>query len=208
MNAQAVIFDFGRVLGSFNKDAAAHRLAFASPYSPEEVLQIIQDSGLERQLESGQISETVFCNEVLYRCKIGTLTVPDIMRIWGNIFSPNSAVIPVVEQLIKHRVPLGVLSNTNGIHWPFIMDLPVMQVLNTYGAAFTLSYEVGGYKPDATLYETALKRLGTKPEETLYLDDIRAYVDAARALGMQAEQYDCTKDPSAITDIMQKHGLL
>ena len=207
MKVTAVLFDFGNVLGTFDKPKAAERLANASPYSSTEILTIILDGGLEKMLESGQISETAFCNEVLYRCKID-LSVPDVMRIWGDIFAPNPAIIPIVENLIERKVPIGVLSNTNGIHWPYIMDLPVMQMLQRYKAPFTLSYEVGGYKPDAILYETALKRLGTKPEETLYLDDIQAYVDAARALGMHAEQYDCTKDAGAITGIMQKYNLL
>lgn len=130
------------------------------------------------------------------------------MRIWGNIFAPNPAIVPIVEQLIAKRVPIGVLSNTNGIHWPYIMDLPVMQLLRSYGAPFTLSFDVGGYKPERIMYETALKRLGSAPEETLYLDDIEAYVSAAHAFGMQAEQYDCTKDPEAIGGIVQKYKLL
>lgn len=207
MKANAVIFDFGNVLGTFDKFSAALRLASASPYGTNEILQAILNGGLERMLESGQMSETAFCNEVLHRCKIN-LTVPDVRRIWGNIFAPNHAIIPFVEQLIERRVPIGVLSNTNSIHWPFIMDLPVMQLLKRHSAPFTLSYEVGGYKPDAILYETALKRLETKPEDTLYLDDILAYVEAARALGMRAEQYDCTKNADAITGIMLKYELL
>lgn len=207
MKCTAVIFDFGNVLGTFDKFSAALRLACASPYGPKEIVQAILNGGLERMLESGHMSETAFCNEVLHWCKID-LTVPDVKRIWGNIFAPNQAIVPIVEQLIEKRVPIGILSNTNGIHWPYIMDLPVMQLLKRYDAPFTLSYEIGGYKPDAILYETALKRLGTKPDETLYLDDIGAYVAAARSLGMQAEQYDCTKDADAITGIMQKYELL
>ncbi len=207
MKTTAVVFDFGNVLGTFNKLGAAERLACASTYSAQTILKIILDDGLERALESGKMSESAFCNELMHKCRI-SLTVPNIMRIWGNIFAPNPAIVPIVEQLIAKRIPIGVLSNTNGIHWPYIMDLPVMQMLKNCGAPFTLSYEVGGYKPDVVLYETALKRLGSAPEETLYLDDIEAYVEAARTLGMQAEQYDCTKDPEAITGIMQKYKLL
>lgn len=207
MKAKAVIFDFGNVLGTFDKFRALQRLACASRYETKEIIQVILNDGLERMLESGKMSEIAFCNEVLYRCKIN-LTVPDAMRIWGNIFAPNSAIVPIVEQLIEKRVPIGVLSNTNGIHWPYIMDLPVMQMLKAYRAPLTLSHEIGSYKPERIMYDNALAQLGSNPEETLYLDDIQAYVEAARARGMHAEQYDCTKDPDAIGSIMQKYGLL
>lgn len=204
---KAVIFDFGKVLGTFDKMRACALFADYSSYSPTEIYDIITTQ-LEKMLESGQMSETAFCNELLHRCKVHTLTVPDGKRIWGNIFGSNPAIEPVIDQLIDQRTPIGVLSNTNAIHWPYIEDLPVMRKLKRYGAPFTLSYVVKAYKPDRRLYEAAFANLGTKAAETLYLDDIQEYVEAARAIGMKAEQYDCTKDPERISGIMNKYGFL
>ena len=205
---KAVIFDFGNVLGTFDKKSACEHFSETSTYSADEISQIIVDRKLERMLESGQMSETAFCNELLHHCKVEKLTVPDVMRIWGNIFAPNPAIDPIVDRLIEHKVPIGVLSNTNGIHWPYIMDLPVMRKLEAYNAPFVLSYEVESFKPEPAMFTTALKRLGSEPSETLYLDDIEDYVVAARGLSMKAEQYDCTKDPDRISAIMKEHGLL
>ncbi|MFZ2555383.1 MAG: HAD family phosphatase [Minisyncoccia bacterium] len=205
---KAVIFDFGNVLGMFDKKKACEQLAESSPYSADEIFSIIVGRKLERMLESGQMSETAFCNEVIHHCKLIKLTVPDVMRIWGNIFTPNPAIDFVVDRLIEQKVPIGILSNTNGIHWPYIMDLPVMRKLQDYGAPQTLSHELRAFKPDAKMFETALTRLGTKPEETLYLDDIQEYVDAARSIGMESAHYDCTKNSSRISAIMTEHGLM
>lgn len=205
---KAVIFDFGNVLGMFDKQKACAQLAESSPYSADEIYQIIVGRNLERMLESGQMSETAFCNEVLHHCKLTKLTVPDVMRIWGNIFTPNPAIDGIVDRLIERKIPIGVLSNTNGIHWPYICDLPVMRKLQKYGAPQTLSYELKALKPDAIMFETAVMRLGTKTEETLYLDDINEYVGAARLAGMESEQYDCSKDSSRISTIMRQHGLV
>lgn len=207
MSTQAVIFDFGRVLGNFDKKRACTHFAETSPFYADEIGVIIA-AQLEKQLESGQMSETVFCHELLRLCEVKKLTMPDVLRIWGNIFSPNPAIDPVVDALIANGVRIGVLSNTNGIHWPYIMDLPVMRKLAKYGAPFTLSYKIGAYKPDLKMFETALKSLDVAPENALYLDDIPEYVVAARKLGIHAEEYDCTKNPGHISEIVETYELL
>jgi putative hydrolase of the HAD superfamily len=48
------------------------------------------------------------------------------------------------------------------------------------------SYQLGMVKPDPAIYLHLLSELGTRPEETLFLDDKLANVEAARALGMQS----------------------
>jgi len=204
---KAVIFDFGKVLGTFDKMRACRQFAETSMYPAQTIYDIIIGR-LEKELESGRMSETAFCNELLHHCKVEKLTVPDVKRIWGNIFGPNPAIDPVIDKLMAQKTPIGVLSNTNSIHWPFIEDLSVMRKLKVYGAPFTLSYREHAFKPDKDLYEAALAALGIEASETLYLDDIQEYVDAARAIGMKAEQYDCTKNPEQISGIMNEYGFL
>jgi putative hydrolase of the HAD superfamily len=51
------------------------------------------------------------------------------------------------------------------------------------------SYQLGIAKPDPELYRHTLGELGVQPEETLFIDDKPANVEAARALGIQAIQF-------------------
>ena len=48
------------------------------------------------------------------------------------------------------------------------------------------SYQLRMAKPDPAIYRHTLDKLGTRPEETLFLDDKLVNVEAARALGMKA----------------------
>jgi putative hydrolase of the HAD superfamily len=48
------------------------------------------------------------------------------------------------------------------------------------------SHEEGLEKPDRRAYEIVCERLGVRPAEVAFLDDVRANVEAARALGMAA----------------------
>ena len=48
------------------------------------------------------------------------------------------------------------------------------------------SYQVRLAKPDPAIYRILLARLGTRPEEILFLDDKPVNVETARRLGMKA----------------------
>jgi len=51
------------------------------------------------------------------------------------------------------------------------------------------SYQLRMAKPDPAIYRHVLKDLGTRPEETLFLDDRLVNVEAAQALDMVAIQF-------------------
>ena len=55
------------------------------------------------------------------------------------------------------------------------------------------SCQVGVVKPDPAIYRHTLTELGTPPEETLFIDDKLANIEAARALGMQAIEFSTVK---------------
>lgn len=54
-------------------------------------------------------------------------------------------------------------------------------------------------KPDARIYHLAAERLGLRPEEALFVDDVPRNVEAARAVGMRAVHFRDT--PQAIAEI-------
>jgi epoxide hydrolase-like predicted phosphatase len=54
------------------------------------------------------------------------------------------------------------------------------------------SAEVGLMKPDPGIYQLALERLGIPASEAVFVDDMPANVDAARAVGMHALRFQHT----------------
>lgn len=58
----------------------------------------------------------------------------------------------------------------------------------------TLSYEVRAAKPEAGIYEHCLEGLGVAPEQTLFLDDKIANVQAAEIFGVRAMQFTSRED--------------
>ncbi|NRQ35921.1 HAD family phosphatase [Nonomuraea sp. NN258] len=51
------------------------------------------------------------------------------------------------------------------------------------------SHEAGMTKPDPAIYLLTCERLGVRPEETVFLDDVEPYVAGARAAGLHAVLY-------------------
>ena len=61
------------------------------------------------------------------------------------------------------------------------------------------SHEAGISKPDPRIYHLACDRLGIRPEEMIFLDDVEANVTAARDLGAHGILF--TGTAQAIADI-------
>ena len=59
-----------------------------------------------------------------------------------------------------------------------------MSLLRPEFDVFIESAREGMRKPDPRIYELACARLGVRPEQAVFLDDIGANLKTARALGM------------------------
>jgi putative hydrolase of the HAD superfamily len=51
------------------------------------------------------------------------------------------------------------------------------------------SFQLRMAKPDPAIYRYTLNKLGTQPEETLFIDDKLVNIEAAQALGMKGIEF-------------------
>lgn len=87
---------------------------------------------------------------------------------------------------LKKDYRLIALSNTNEANYRFISrKYDVMGIFDDYA----LSYKVGYLKPGRRIYEVALEKALCRPEECVFIDDIKKFVDAAKGFGINAVQY-------------------
>lgn len=98
-----------------------------------------------------------------------------------------------LDALSRLRSSYGIylLSNTNPIMWNAKIAGEFRKQGRDIGAYFdglVTSFDAKCLKPGAAIFEYACSTLGIIPEETLFLDDSLANVEAARALGFHAEQ--------------------
>jgi putative hydrolase of the HAD superfamily len=93
------------------------------------------------------------------------------------------------QNKINKQYPVYLFSNTNIIHYDCFMQLfprdVGMQNFNEQFLKAYYSHEMGMRKPDVDGFEYILQQNNLKPEETLFIDDILANINTAKALGFQ-----------------------
>ena len=180
-------FDLGNVLLFFDHRRACRQMAELSGADAQQIWNAIFESGLELEYEAGLLSSQefyeVFCRQ--------TGTRPDFERLAeasSDIFEVNLPVKALLGQLAAAGQRLGLLSNTNEMHWRFLSA-------DRYGmipAVFeqvVLSYEVKSAKPDPQIFLAAADLARVPPNRIFYVDDLAGHVAAAREVGFDAVQY-------------------
>jgi HAD superfamily hydrolase (TIGR01509 family) len=124
-------------------------------------------------------------------------------QVWEHVFPTRlhlvrPGVLAVLEGL-RNRVRIGLLSNAG---------TTLRGLIDPLAASFddiVISAEVGCRKPDPEIFELALRRLDARPAETLFVDDFRHNVEAARELGIRGHHFIT---PGRLRRALDRLGLL
>jgi epoxide hydrolase-like predicted phosphatase len=142
------------------------------------------------ELETGRVSEDHFLAELADELEPAIGHRPEMHKfaeIYFEALHPNEPMIELMRDLKARGLRMAMLTN-NVREWEprWRSMLPVDEIFElVVDSAF-----VGMRKPDPEIYELTLERLGGPAAETcLYVDDIEANCEAARALGLSAVHY-------------------
>jgi putative hydrolase of the HAD superfamily len=182
---KAVIFDLGRVLIDLDYGRAYRALEGVCGCDAKEISRRLRASGLPERFETGSIEPRDFVAEVCAALKLD-LDYEQFRAIWNSIFTdpliPESLVAKLAE-----RYRLVLLSNTNALHFEALRDsLPALRHFHH----LVLSYEVKAMKPRSQIYRAAVKCAECLPQECFFTDDIAEYIEGARAMGIEAVQFE------------------
>ena len=107
----------------------------------------------------------------------------EMTRYWERAehFELFDDVLPVLDQLRRHDLKIGLLSNTS-------RDLDEFVAHHRLDVDAVLTSRVHGKsKPHDTIFHAMLERIGVAPDAAVMVgDDVHDDVDGARAIGMQA----------------------
>jgi len=182
-----ILFDFGGVIISLNKQNAINRFKEIGLTNVEDYLNEFRQSGIFLELEEGKISREEFYNEFN---KLVGKEVPeaDIDSGWmAFLLDVPEYKLQLLKDLRK-QYNLYLLSNTN----PVIMGWansdkfsPTGEPISAFFDKCYYSFEIGAAKPDKAAFEAVIRDSGINPEGTLFLDDGQANLDAAAKVGFQ-----------------------
>lgn len=201
-NIKAIIFDFGGVILNidYNKTANAFRELgiknFDEMYSQKNVNPLFHD------LEEGKLSEDEFYDAFRKSTHL-ELTDQQIKSAWNALLLGYREEALHTLKAIKQKYKLYLLSNTNIIHHTAFNKIYQNQIrhgsINDYFNKAYYSHEIGYRKPGKEAYEYVLKENNLLPSETLFIDDSKQNIEAAKALGMQTV---LLKDGIGIEDLV------
>ena len=177
-----IFFDLGNVLIFFDTGKMLQQISSCTGISLSSIQENLMKEKIAEQYEVGKISSKELYRFLLQK-SVKSFSFQDFMHAMGDIFTPNTALWPLVEELRARKNRLVLLSNTNECHFQFAYAVfPVLKLFDR----FVLSYEVGACKPSQKIFERALQEARGK---TFYTDDIPAFVEAGRTAGLDAELF-------------------
>jgi putative hydrolase of the HAD superfamily len=186
MAISTIVFDFGNVVAWFSHRKSAEQLAVYGTASAALIAAYLFGGKLEDDFEAGRIDGNALIGMVRetfhLRC-----TDEQFTQAFVDMFRANDEVCELLPRL-KPRYRLVLLSNTNELHARHFLE-KFRQQLSPFDA-IVLSYKVGLRKPDARVYECCRRQGGSPPaSECLFIDDLPANVEGARACGWHGIVY-------------------
>jgi HAD superfamily hydrolase (TIGR01509 family) len=183
----------------------------------QRVSAIIFDvGGVLAEPGAGQFPETFFggreqdSDHPWHRLERGELTMAQAMPLLPmppgrprppRPYTLKEDYVELAEQLAEAGFKLALCTNTPR------EAAPLWQALYPWGDVFEViirSCDVGARKPDVRMVRAALDKLGSAPEETLFVDDLPANRESASTLGVTTIDGG---GPSGIALIRQLTGL-
>jgi len=182
---RAVIFDIGRVLIRVDLSRAMAGLSQAIPLTPDELWKALQNDPHWMDWQEGRISPRDWHLHITKRLG-GSLSFEEFTAAWNSALDPEPIQPEEFLAGLAKKYKMAVLSNTDPIHmaneearFSFFRHFPVR----------IYSYRVGASKPNPLIYREALRGCKVKAQEAVFIDDVPAYVDAAKRLGMHGVVY-------------------
>ena len=188
MKIKNLLFDFGEVLVNLSrKKSVAAFQALGAEVADDVVPASWSFGGIFRDLENGKITERQFFDNL--NRALGIQATDDQLRVAWNAILQDIPLYKLNLLLdLRKDYSVYMASNTNKIHMDYTREYLFRDGGHTIDDFFDklyLSYEIGASKPEKAFFDNIIDDAGLKPEETLYLDDSPANIEAAWKLGFR-----------------------
>lgn len=207
---KAIIFDIGRVIvrldlrRAFAPIAAAIRREANQPakhLSPEDAWELIRADERWNDWQEGRISPAEWHEHLMRRFNL-SLSYAEFRDTWNLVLDPEPILSDKLFLRLGGSCRLALLSNTDPLH------VECLERCFAFGRHFPVriySCSIGASKPSPVIYSAALERLGVSACEALYVDDVQEFVDAARAMGLDAIRFET---PDRLEEELQRRDLV
>ena len=182
---EIIVFDLGGVIVNVNFKSPLGML-FDNSGTPGSALKGMPDiSILSRQYDTGKISAVDFHERIKGHLEI-ELPFDEFITASNEAIETGDDGIESIVKSLSKQFKLGILSNTNPVHYEYIKESYSIIGLFEH---ILLSYEMEAMKPDVEAYEKLMHATSMSASQHLFIDDRIENIDAAKELGMDGIHY-------------------
>ena len=182
---KAIIFDYGNVIHKWDNDIFLKKVVKKSNKSYEYISNLIFKSGLQDKFELGELSEIDFFRVIKKQCNLSITQKEFFKEYTDRLFEKIPSTLNLIKKF-KKNYKVALLSNTTKVDFDCVIKKLREFLLFD---SVTLSFELGYAKPKKEIYLDAINKLNLRPDECVYIDDIKEYSDAASKLGIHGIYY-------------------
>lgn len=201
-----LMFDLGGVIMNIERERCVRSFKRLGMEEPGKFLGDYGQTGPFGALEEGLITPDEFHAAVRPLVAPG-VTDEQIDDAFNDFLTGIPASRLKALRRLRERYRIYLLSNTNAIMWDtrIAADFRIEgRELADYFDGVATSFEARSLKPSAEIFEYTVRKFGIRPEETVFLDDSAANVEAARRLGFGGLQVAPGRE---FADILEEAGL-
>ena len=195
-----VVFDIGGVLLDWNP-RYLYRTLIPDPDAMEQFLSEVCTMEWNSRLDAGQ-SYAEACDELAERHPDHAELIHAWKRQDEMIGGEIAGTADLVRRLRARQVPLYLLTNHPSDTYSSRRDR--FEVLRLFDGAI-VSGDERTLKPSREIFDLLATRFGLVPAETLFIDDLPANVEGARAAGLEAHRF---VDAATLERELVGHGIL
>lgn len=182
---RALIFDFGGVLMKTVDYTPRHNWDVRLGLPRGTVEQIVHGAESWRKAQRGEITPAAYWADVAAQLNITTKQAAQLAVDFYSGDQLDADLIGLIRELRAGGHTVALLSNDSPELRAKLQKLGIIDLFDP----LVISAEIGVMKPDAAAFEIMLERLTCPAEETIFIDDLPANVDAAAAIGIHSIQY-------------------
>ena len=124
---------------------------------------------------------------------------------WRDMLGgPIAETVDVLADLRRTSLRLFALSNWSSETFVVARAMPEYSFLDWFDG-IVISGDVGIVKPDPAIFRHLLERYDLEPSRTLFIDDVAANIDTAKALGLRTVRFE---SGAALRAELRARGLL
>ena len=197
-----VLFDLDHTLVHYDHAVRIRVLGERCGVEPEQVMEALTQSGLERDSDLGLFDAQGHARELSHRLG-APVSLADCIAARAASMSPIADSVALAQAVARHA-QVAILTN-NGLMVRYHLRELCPALSPLFDGRVLCSAEFGVGKPDPAIFLRSAQRLGLPPDDILFIDDKVTNAEAARRVGMDALHYT---GPQALRTSLQARGLL